>query len=167
MDFEKYQALLKNIRLTKDSGKIIEVTGVLIKAFLPGASVGSVCLIDTGSGGASILAEVVGFKDREVYMMALGEMRGVSLGCRVTLTKSVATVKVSEELLGRVIDGQGEPIDSLGALSNYKESSIYAHPVNPLDREPIRKPLDVGVRAINATITVGRGQRICLCGELL
>ncbi len=162
MDFEKYQTLLKNVRLTKDSGKIIEVTGVLIKAFLPGASVGSVCLIDTGNNGYSVLAEVVGFKDREVYMMALGEMRGVSLGCKVTLTKSVATVKVSDELLGRVINGQGDPIDTLGALSNYKETSIYADPVNPLEREPIRKPLDVGVRAINATLTVGRGQRVCI-----
>ena len=111
MNFEKYEDLLKSIRLTKDSGKVMEVTGLLIKGFLPGASVGSVCQIETNQNTAPVLAEVVGFKDREVFMMALGEMRGVSLGCKVTLTKSVATIKVSDDLLGRVIDGLGEMID--------------------------------------------------------
>jgi flagellum-specific ATP synthase len=162
MNFEKYDDLLKSIRLTKDSGKVMEVTGLLIKGFLPGASVGSICKIETNQDSPSILAEVVGFKDREVFMMALGEMRGVSLGCKVTLTKSVATIKVSDDLLGRVVNGLGEMIDSKESLDSFKEISIYSEVINPLDREPIRKPLDVGVRAINATLTVGRGQRISI-----
>lgn len=147
MNFEKYEDLLKSIRLTKDSGKVTEVSGLVIKGFLPGASVGSICQIETINQGKTILAEVVGFKDREVFMMVLGEMRGVSLGCKVTLTKNVATVRVSEDLLGRVVNGLGDPIDGKETLDSYKEISIYGEIVNPLDREPIRKILDVGVRA--------------------
>ncbi len=162
MNFEKYEDLLKSIRLTKDSGKVTEVSGLVIKGFLPGASVGSICQIETINQGKTILAEVVGFKDREVFMMVLGEMRGVSLGCKVTLTKNVATVRVSEDLLGRVVNGLGDPIDGKETLDSYKEISIYGEIVNPLDREPIRKILDVGVRAINSTLTVGRGQRISI-----
>ena len=162
LNFDKYHDILKNSHLTEDSGKVTEVTGLLIKGYLPGASVGSICSIETPHSTKSLLAEVVGFKDRQVLMMALSEMRGVSLGCKITLSRSIATVKVSDELLGRVVDGMGLPIDELPAMENFKEFPLYADVVNPLHREPIRQPLDVGVRAINAAITVGRGQRVAI-----
>lgn len=162
INFDKYDEIINNCHLTEDSGKVTEVTGLLIKGFLPGASVGSVCSIETPHSTKPLLAEVVGFKDRQVLMMALNEMRGVSLGCKITLSRSVATVKVSDELLGRVVDGMGLPIDELAAMENFKEFPLYADIVNPLHRSPIRDSLDVGVRAINSTITAGRGQRVAI-----
>ncbi|MFN3454349.1 MAG: FliI/YscN family ATPase [Pseudobdellovibrio sp.] len=162
LNLGKYEEILNNCHLTKDSGKVTEVTGLLIKGFLPGASVGSVCSIETPHLSKPLLAEVVGFKDRQVLMMALHEMRGVSLGCKINLSRSVATVRVSDELLGRVVDGMGLPIDDGPELHNFKEFPLYADVVNPLRREPIREPLDVGVRAINSAITAGRGQRVAI-----
>lgn len=162
INFDKYTDILNNIHLTKDSGKVTEVTGLLIKGFLPGASVGSICIIESPASTKPLYAEVVGFKDRQVLMMGLSEMRGVTLGSKIVLSKSIATVKVSEDLLGRVVDGLGQPIDQGGPLELLKEVPLYAEIVNPLMRVPIRKSLDVGVRAINAAITVGRGQRIAI-----
>lgn len=162
INFDKYEDILRNIHLTKDSGKVTEVTGLLIKGFLPGASVGSICAIESPISTKPLYAEVVGFKDRQVLMMALSEMRGVTLGSKIVLSKSIATVKVSDDLLGRVVDGLGLPIDDGEHLESLKEVPLYADVVNPLSREPIRKSLDVGVRAINSAITVGRGQRIAI-----
>lgn len=162
LHFEKYEEIIKNCHLTEDSGKVTEVTGLLIKGYLPGASVGSICSIETPHSTKPLLAEVVGFKDRQVLMMALNEMRGVSLGCKITLSRSIATVKVSDELLGRVVDGMGLPIDDQAPIENFKEFPLYADVVNPLHRQPIRESLDVGVRAINSTITAGRGQRVAI-----
>lgn len=162
INFEKYEDILRNIHLTKDSGKVTEVTGLLIKGFLPGASVGSICAIESPISSKPLYAEVVGFKDRQVLMMGLSEMRGVTLGSKIVLSKSIATVKVSDDLLGRVVDGLGLPIDQGEHLESLKEVPLYAEVVNPLSREPIRKSLDVGVRAINAAITVGRGQRVAI-----
>lgn len=162
IDFEKYQNILNHIHLTKDSGKVTEVTGLIIKGFIPGVSVGSICEIQTSVAPKPILAEVVGFKDRQVLMMSLAGMRGISMGSKITLSKPIATVRVSEELLGRVVDGLGQPLDDGPDLEISNEISMYRDIVNPLNRVPIREALDVGVRAINAAITTGRGQRIAI-----
>ena len=92
LSLNKYSEAIQGSHLTKDSGKVTEVTGLLIKGYLPGASVGSICAIETVYSAKPLLAEVVGFKDQQVLMMALHEMRGVSLGCRITLSRSIATV---------------------------------------------------------------------------
>lgn len=162
IDFEKYQNILNHIHLTKDSGKVTEVTGLIIKGFIPGVSVGSICEIQTSVAPKPILAEVVGFKDRQVLMMSLAGMRGISMGSKITLSKPIAAVRVSEELLGRVVDGLGQPLDDGPDLEISNEISMYRDIVNPLNRVPIREALDVGVRAINAAITTGRGQRIAI-----
>lgn len=162
IDFEKYQNILDHIHLTKDSGKVTEVTGLIIKGFIPGVSVGSICEIQTAAAVKPILAEVVGFKDRQVLMMSLAGMRGISMGSKITLSKPIATVRVSEELLGRVVDGLGQPLDDGPDIEISNEISMYRDIVNPLSRVPIREALDVGVRAINAAITTGRGQRIAI-----
>ncbi len=161
LDFSKYYDILKSSHLTKDTGKVTDVTGLLIKGFIPGVSIGSICEIQ-GAATKAILAEVVGFKDRQVLMMSLSDMRGISMGSKITLAKSVATVKVSDELLGRVVDGLAQPLDGKQEMEVIKEVPLYAEVVNPLSRKPIRQSLDVGVRAINAAITVGRGQRVAI-----
>jgi len=105
LNLERYSDLVKSIHLTRDTGKVIEVNGMLIKGYLPGASVGSVVEITPAGTEKSFLAEVVGFKDKNVLMMALNDMRGVALGSRIILSRQIATVRAGNELLGRVVDG--------------------------------------------------------------
>jgi flagellum-specific ATP synthase len=160
LDLQKYEDLVNSLQITKDSGKVTEVTGLLLKGSLPGASLGSLCEVQPASTEKTFFAEVVGFKDKSVLMMPLAEMRGVGLGARITLRRQVATIKVGEDLLGRVVDGLGKPIDGHGEIEGIREVSLYSEVRNPLDRRPIREPLDLGIRAINGALTVGRGQRV-------
>lgn len=160
LDLTRYKAAIDRHRYTEDAGKVTQVVGPMMLGFLPGSSVGSTCRVYPSASSESFLAEVVGFRDRQVIMMPLGEMKGVGLGSRVVLEQSIATVKTGFGLLGRVVDGLGQPIDGLGPIEAIDESSLYASSVNPLDREPIREISDLGIRAINAMTTVGRGQRV-------
>jgi flagellum-specific ATP synthase len=163
IQWEKYDQLLMNMgHLSRESGKVTEVIGMLIKGTLPGASVGSVVQIFPSGLDKSFAAEVVGFKDRQVLMMPLGNMQGVSMGSKIIMTRSVATVKASDKLLGRIVDGMGVPIDGKDEVEDFKEVSIYSEARNPLDRKPIRTPMDLGIRAINGALTVGQGQRVAI-----
>jgi flagellum-specific ATP synthase len=132
----------------------------MIKGTLPGAGLGSLCEVFPTGTERSFLAEVVGFKEKHVLLMPLQEMRGVGLGARIVLKRQTATVKVGRELLGRIIDGLAQPIDGKENIDSEREISIYSDIRNPLARRPIKDPLDLGVRAINAGLTVGRGQRV-------
>lgn len=160
VEWQKYKDIVGLAHLTKDSGKVTEVTGMLIKGFLPGASLGSICAIQPQDIEKSFLAEVIGFKGKTVLMMALGEMRGVGLGAKITLAKQVATVRVGDDLLGRVVDGLGNTIDDGPPVEGNSEIGLYSEVRNPLKRKPIREPLDLGVRALNGALTIGRGQRV-------
>jgi flagellum-specific ATP synthase len=160
LNLERYEAALERAHLTEDSGKITQVVGQVMTGYLPGSTIGSVCAVHPSQGFPRFLAEVVGFRDRNVLLMPLGEMRGVGLGSRIVLERQVATIKVGPELLGRVINGLGEPLDGGGPIDTLDESLIYNTSGNPLDRDPIHLPMDLGVRAINGMITVGRGQRV-------
>jgi flagellum-specific ATP synthase len=162
LQLHRYEAGLARSSLTEDSGKITQVIGQLMMGYLPGATIGSVCEIYPSQGFPRFLSEVVGFRDRNVLLMPLGEMRGVGLGSRIVLKRQIATIKVGPELLGRTINGLGEPMDSLGPIETHDESMIYNSVGNPLDREVIHQPMDLGVRAINGFVTVGRGQRMAI-----
>lgn len=161
IDFQKYEAVLKRESLTKDIGKISEVTGFLLKGYLPGACIGSVVEVFP-QNQSSFYAEVIGFKDADVLFMPLGEMKGVGLGAKVVLVKQEASVKVGEGLLGRVLNGMGEPIDGKGPIESYEELSIYNGIANPLTRPTIEESLDMGVRSINGFLTMGKGQRVAI-----
>jgi flagellum-specific ATP synthase len=160
LDLQKYHDLVATQHLTKDSGKVTEVNGMLMKGYLPGAALGSLVTISPSGQENSFLAEVVGFKGQSVLMMPLGEMRGVGLGARIVLSRQIASVRVGEELLGRVISGLGEMIDGKGTIDGVREVPLYSEVKNPLARKPIRQSMDLGVRAINASLTIGRGQRV-------
>ena len=160
VDFKKYNDLIGGLHLTRDSGRVTEVTGLMIKGTLPGASLGSVCEILPTGTERSFLAEVIGFRDQSVLMMPLSEMRGVSLGSRIKLVREKASVRVGEGLLGRIVDGLGRIIDTFGEVENTREVPLYSEIRNPLERRPIRQPLDLGVRAINGLLTIGQGQRV-------
>lgn len=160
LNFEKYQNALLDLNVTHDIGKVTQVTGLLVKGYVTGCGIGSICEIHTLVGHKKFLAEVVGFKGRDVLLMPLKETHGVGLGSKITLLKSRATVQVGDELLGRIVNGLCEPIDGHGTIDATEEISLYTDAVSPMDRAIITQPLGVGVRAIDGLITAGRGQRI-------
>ncbi len=160
LNLKKYDDIISSVHLTKDSGKVTEVSGMILKGYFPGASLGSVVEIFPQGVERSFFAEVVGFKDQSVLMMPLSEIRGVAMGAKIVLVKQHASVRVSDQLLGRVVDGLGNPLDDGPEVELFQEIPIYNEVRNPLGRRPIREPLDLGIRAINSTLTVGRGQRV-------
>jgi flagellum-specific ATP synthase len=118
------------------------------------------CEVDTFKGASRITAEVVGFREGKVLLMPLGEMRGVEPGSAIRMVDGQAQVPVGAKLLGRVIDGMGRPMDGKGPLQTEQIYPLYAEPLNPMERQRIMEPIDVGVRAINGLLTLGKGQRI-------
>jgi len=109
-----------------------------------------------------VLAEIIGFNGHNVILMPLGDMRGLHPGSRIQVVASSPQVQVGPALLGRVLDGMGNPIDGKGPLVCQEETPLYAEPLNPFYRRRIHEPLDVGVRAINALLTVCVGQRMAI-----
>lgn len=156
----KYERALKNTNSTLDMGKVSQVTGFLIRGYIPGAVIGSICEIHPILGEKPFLAEVVGFKDREVLLMPLGEMAGVGLGSQIILQKSASTLRVGPELLGRVLNAMGDPIDGGPASYGAEEMNLYSESPNPLRRPPISEPVALGVRSIDGLLSIGKGQRV-------
>ncbi|HHX8478653.1 flagellar protein export ATPase FliI [Vibrio diabolicus] len=142
------------------SGKLVRVVGLTLEATGCRAPIGSLCLVETMSG--QMEAEVVGFSGDNLFLMPSEQITGMLPGARVTPLTSDAGLPVGMELLGRVIDGVGNPLDGLGPLYTDHRASFNAEPINPLARKPISEPLDVGLKAINGLLTVGKGQRIGL-----
>lgn len=159
LKLDKYKKILDQNSLAKDVGKITRVVGSLLEGYLPGASVGSQCFV-YASNKKPILAEVVGFKDQKALLMPFYDIQGVGLGSKIILDKQVSTIKVGKNILGRILNGLGQEIDGQGSLEANEEIDIYRKSVNPLNRRPIEEPLDLGIRAINSLLTVGKGQRM-------
>ena len=145
----------------KIEGYIVRLIGMTIEARGLEVAIGDNCQIILGED-ASIEAEVVGFAGDSVFLMPLQPLEGLVAGSRVVPMGAAREVPVGIGLLGRVINGVGEPLDSLGPLDSEKRVSLEGEAINPLDRFPISEPLNVGIRAINALLTVGKGQRIGL-----
>ncbi|GAL23093.1 flagellum-specific ATP synthase FliI [Vibrio maritimus] len=142
------------------SGKLVRVVGLTLEAIGCKAPIGSLCKVETMHGDMD--AEVVGFSGEHLYLMPSEQITGVLPGAKVTPMASETGLPVGMELLGRVIDGVGNPLDGLGDIYTDKRASFNAEPINPLARKPITEPLDVGLKAINGLLTVGKGQRIGL-----
>jgi len=142
-------------------GRLTRMVGLSLEAIGCEAAVGTRCDIVV-SGNHHIEAEVVGFAGDKTYLMAMDESRGLVPDARVIPAGRSSEVNVSEAFLGRVIDGRGGPLDDKGPLLTETPMPLAGTIINPLSRQPITEPLDVGVRAINAMLTVGRGQRMGL-----
>jgi flagellum-specific ATP synthase len=142
------------------SGQLVRVVGLTLEASGCRAPVGSLCSIETMAG--ELVAEVIGFDDELLYLMPIDELRGVLPGARVVPLGEQTGLNVGLSLLGRVLDGNGQPLDGLGALKAEHQAPRHSPSINPLSRRAITEPLDVGVRAINAMLTVGKGQRMGL-----
>lgn len=159
IDLRKYEKIVSGTRVIKETGKVTRVTGYLVEGYLPGASVGSIAELQIGEK-EKVQAEVIGLRDQKVLLMPFKEIQGVRLGSPITTKRAVSNVRVGLGLLGRVIDGTGTPIDGKGPIQTQDEFPIYDSYTNPLDRPPIDENLQLGVRAIDGTITVGKGQRV-------
>jgi flagellum-specific ATP synthase len=156
---EKYRSALTTANPVRLHGKVTQVVGLVIEGYCPDTSVGAICEIKPAVG-EPIPAEVVGFRNNKTLLMPLGELRGVGLDSLISVKRDNATLGVGPLMLGRVIDGLGNPIDDKGPIAIEEEYPIYALPVNPMTRPPIRKPLDLGIRSINGLLTCGQGQRV-------
>ena len=142
-------------------GKLTRMVGLTLEAVGCQAAIGGRCVI-AAPGTPPIEAEVVGFSDEKLFLMPTGDIRGLVPNARVIPTNTVCEAVVGESLLGRVLDGAGRPLDGKGPLRDTTRTPLSGQPINPLMRRPIREPLDVGVRAINALLSVGGGQRMGL-----
>jgi flagellum-specific ATP synthase len=160
VDLTKYHACLESVCPIRAIGRVTNVVGLVIEAHGPVSCLGTVCDIYTSNKNTTIAAEVSGFKDNKVLLMPLEEIHGIAPGCKVVARQQRAVLPVGSGLLGRVIDGLGNPIDGKGSIKTECEYPIYATALNPLQRKRIRQPLDLGIRVINGLLTVGCGQRV-------
>jgi flagellum-specific ATP synthase len=157
---KKYHKAVAALDPIRANGKIIQVVGLVAEANGPVSRLGSMCEIHSKGDMPKIRAEVVGFKGNRVLLMPLGEIRGIEPGSRVVAKQQKVLTLVGEGLLGRVIDGLGNPIDGKGPIPNDSEYPLYKNPINPLLRKRISRPLDMGIRSINGLLTIGCGQRV-------
>ena len=152
---------VKEVETMQAYGKVVEIIGLIIEADGPKSSIGDLCYIyKDDSKTKKIMAEVVGYRANRILLMPLSSMEGIMAGAPVINTGSNMKIKVSEAMLGRVLDGLGEPIDGYGEIVPEKLYSTNAEFINPLMRKPIDEPLSLGIRAIDGFITVGKGQRM-------
>ncbi len=161
IDFDKYIKAVDQCVMIKPEGRISQVVGLIAEGDSLGLGIGSLCSI-INDHGHEIKAEVVGFKKEKALFMPYGDIRGISLGAKIIPISSSPVIGVSDQLLGRVIDGMGVPIDGKGEIEYTKEYNLYGKPMGPMQREPIKEPLDVGVAAINSMVTLGKGQRVAI-----
>lgn len=145
----------------EEVGVVDKVIGLIVEARGPNAKIGDLCLIETkNTYKPYIQGEVVGFKEGRILLMPLEEMYNLSPGCKVFNTGEPFRVNVGPELLGRVLDGLGNPIDSRFEISDNIKFHTHAHAPHPLDRKDITDPIALGVKAIDGFITIGKGQRV-------
>lgn len=149
------------IPLPPVEGHLTRMVGLMLEARGCQAAVGDRCSL-VSSFGPPTEAEVVGFSGDRLLLMPTGTLQGLEPDTRVIPARRSGAVAIGEGMLGRIVDGSGAPLDGRGPIRGGQQRPIGGGYINPLDREPISEPLDVGVRAINATLTVGRGQRIGL-----
>ena len=159
INLEKYKSLL-NKKYVKKLGKVSKIVGLTVESIGPEANLNDVCKIKPNDlTQKEIMAEVVGFRDKQVLLMPFENVDGIGPGCIVENTGNVLQIEVGDGILGKVVDGLGRPIDNseIGGSEFY---SVEAPPPDPMKREIISEVLPLGVKAVDGLITVGKGQRI-------
>lgn len=159
IDYRKYRHILENNDFISYTGKVSQVVGLTIESVGPAANLGEICNICSYKNNTNIAAEVVGFKNNITCLMPLGEISGIGPGSVVEATCKSLNVKVDSSMLGRILDGLGNPIDGLGNIESKLHYSVDNVPPNPLTRKKIRDVLPLGVKAIDGLLTIGKGQR--------
>ncbi|MEW6275348.1 MAG: flagellar protein export ATPase FliI [Bacillota bacterium] len=159
VNLENWRQKVRQARILRPTGQVVRVIGLTVEVKGIAARVGEVCdIVVPGEG--NVVAEVVGFRERSTLLMPLGELRGVYPGCHVVPRGKSLAIRVSDALLGRVLDGLGHPLDNRNGVKNGIDFPVDNKPPNPLERRRIKEVLATGVRAIDAFLTCGRGQRI-------
>ncbi len=156
-------ARVGSMDLIPPAGDVIRTVGLLIESAGPRASVGDVCELVNDDGGAALPVQVVGFRDRVLLTVPLGDTAGIRPGSRIIARSGSVSIPVGEQLLGRVIDPLGRPLDDRPLVAHGRYP-LFPPPLNPMAREPVQVPLGTGVRAMDGLLTCGRGQRIGLFG---
>jgi flagellum-specific ATP synthase len=156
----KYYEIVKNAVLVKEHGKIQQIVGMVIESEGPGGNVGEICYIHPKDKNREpIRAEIVGFKSGKVLLMPYGELTGIGPGCEVRSTGTVLRIEVGPGLIGRILNGLGEPIDGKGPINTGVYYPVYNDPPNPFVRPPIGEPLPTGCKLFDCFLTFGKGQR--------
>lgn len=157
---EKLIGGLDNLQVTTVNGRITETVGMLIKAIVPNVKIGEICLVKRE--GEPLRTQVVGFTREEVFLSPLGEMTGIGPSSEVIPTHLPLHIKVGPQLLGRVLNGLGEPLDedTKGPLETEETYPVWQSPPDPLKRKRITEPMSVGIRVIDGVLTTGVGQRV-------
>ena len=159
INFDRYDALLERSHV-RHLGKVTKVVGLTIESIGPEAKLNDLCIIKSNSSAGAVKAEVVGFRDDRVLLMPYDNVEGVGLGSWVENTGAPLQVSVSDDLLGKTLDGVGEPMNAPQLSENSHKYSVEASPPDPLTRKLIDEVLPLGVKAVDGLITVGKGQRI-------
>ncbi|MBT2657834.1 flagellar protein export ATPase FliI [Bacillus sp. ISL-18] len=157
---DNYVKLIRNIDPVRVNGKITQIIGLTIESQGPDVRIGELCEIYPSQSQTPIQAEVVGIRENKVLLMPLGEVRSIGPGCDVVASGKPMMVKAGNQLLGRIIDGLGNPMDGKPLPFGLEEVPTHAMPPNPLSRPRIHSPLSVGVRTIDGLLTMGKGQRV-------
>lgn len=157
---DQFSRIIDDTDPIKLNGKVTDVIGSIIVSVGPNVSLGEICIIIDRSGKEICSTEVVGFKDGKVLSIALGEIQKIAPSCQIVATGKSFSIGVGEGLLGRVIDGFGNPIDGKGDIDISSIRDSFREPPNPLSRRRINTLLQTGVRAIDGLLTVGKGQRV-------
>ncbi|MFK7926817.1 MAG: FliI/YscN family ATPase [Myxococcota bacterium] len=157
IDLTGLEQAIQSSRLQRVQGRLIQAVGPLLEAELPGAVVGGLCRV-----GTECVCEIVGFKERRALLMPLGSTEGISFGAPVHWEDTAITVKVGPDLLGRVLNGLGEPIDGGPPLSGRDRRAVAAVAPDPLKRSLITEPMPTGVKVLDGLLTLGKGQRISI-----
>ena len=164
VNLQPYHNALSEIEPLRITGKVRRAGGLVIESDGPPISVGGICEVVSDEHPTPIEAEVIGFREKTVLSMPLYDVSGIKLGDSVVSRTRKPSVPVGEGLLGRVIDGNGNPLDDKGPLGCLQRYPLRTSGQNPLKRQEITTPLGTGVRAIDGLLTVGRGQRIGIFG---
>lgn len=152
--------IFKGVDPVTVEGRIAQATGIVLEGYGPVTSIGEMCEVTREDQPGRVLAEVVGFRGNRLLLMPLGDMRGIGPGSRLLTRGHTASVGVGPALLGRILDGLGEPLDGRGPTEAEVHYPLHGKPTNPLARTRIKEPLDLGIRAINGLLTCGRGQKL-------
>lgn len=158
--FSHYMRRLQQVDPIIQIGRIYQIVGMVMESVGPAVSMGDLCTIKPQNGQHEGRAEVVGFRENKILLMPLNEISGYSPGSQVIAANEDLSVGIGDNLLGRILNGLGEPIDSQGPIFFDAKRSLYQTPPNPMKRPPIHKPIATGVKAIDGLITIGQGQRM-------
>jgi len=155
-----YSEAVRNTKTFEKIGRVKKVVGLVLESEGPKAPIGEVCNIRNRKGQILAQAEIVGFKDNRILAMVLGDITDIEPDTEIVTTGKLLTIKIGDRLLGRIVDGLGNPIDNIGELLASRQRSIYSAPPNPLFRTKINEPIATGIRAIDGLLTFGKGQRV-------